>query len=244
MTLRAASGQIPDGKEFTRRNNMKLHGGLIAQALMGGGSGGETVSDMIEVFKAQTPIVDAPIFGDYWFRLVKLPEGYYYPIASYYSTSTNKSGQEFVYESSRYIHPAFAFGYGQGESILYVDNPIFNNFEYVSQSYNYDAETDSVYLSEKRVTKTIGKLEPIAPEVYNWNVRVEVKYQYQSEQTLYNVNGEIADHYINTGSSSFTPMFTANNWYYTPFKGDELLKKINEVTQDIYIEYMRTQSST
>lgn len=219
---------------------------FIAGYLLGlsDSGGGETVSDMIEVFKAQTPIVDVPIFGDYWFRLVKLPEGYYHPIASYYSTSTNKSGQEFAYESSRYIQPAFAFGYWQGESILYVDCPIGHNFGYASQSYsyNYDAETDSVYLSGKQVTNTIGKLD-IAPEVYSWNVRVEVNYQYQSEYTTYNVNGEIVNHSIATANSNFSPMFSANNWYYTPFKGDGLLKKINEVTQDIFAEYQRQQNA-
>ena len=208
---------------------------------MGGTGGGGVTSDMLDVFEQQTPIIDIPLFGDYRFSLVKLPEGYYYPIQRSYQETTNGSEKVF-YENQRYYHTALAMGFWQGETLLYVDSIVFDFWDYKSESWNINHETNTPYLSNRTAVDTPDiKETSVSIGGTNAKVNITIKYTIQQHQTAYNESGEITGQYDNEYSRTIYPQLGADNWCYTRFKGNELMNKIDEVAHDIYAEYLKNQ---
>ena len=206
---------------------------------MGGTGGGGVTSDMLDVFEQQTPIIDIPLFGDYRFSLVKLPEGYYYPIQRMYAETTNGSEKVF-YEYQRYYNSAWARGYWQNKTLLYVDYIIYNQFDYSYYSWSLDAN-NIPYLYQKDIYSTPEIEVSSLQAANNGRFYINLKAKYSRSRTEYNSEGEITGEYNSEFTAKPSFQFGTVDWYYTRFKGNELMNKIDEVAHDIYAEYLKNQ---
>ena len=201
--------------------------------------GGGVTSDMLDVFEQQTPIIDIPLFGDYRFSLVKLPEGYYYPIQRMFQETTNGSEKVF-YEYQRYYNSAWARGYWQNNTLLYVDYIIYNQFDYSYYSWSLDAN-NIPYLYQKDIYSTPEIEVSSLQAANNGRFYINLKAKYSRSRTEYNSEGEITGEYNSEFTAKPSFQFETSCWYYTRFKGNELMNKIDEVAHDIYAEYLKNQ---
>lgn len=206
---------------------------------MGGTGGGGVTSDILDVFEQQTPIIDIPLFGDYRFSLVKLPEGYYYPIQRSYQETTNDS-EKIFYEYQRDYNSAHARGFWQNTTLLYVDYILYNQFDYSVYSWNLDGNY-SPYLSRKTIYSA-PEIEVSSLQAGN-NARfyINLKAKYSLIRTEYNSDGETTGEYKSENASNKYYQFNTCDWWYTRFKGEELMNKMDEVAHDIYAEYLKNQ---
>lgn len=206
---------------------------------MGGTGGGGVTSDILDVFEQQTPIIDIPLFGDYRFSLVKLPEGYYYPIQRIYEETTRGSEKVF-YESMRYYNSSWIRGYWQNKTLLYVDWVNWNTGDYSIYSWSLDAN-NTPYLSQKDIYSFPDIAVTYMGATSTGQFNINFAFEYIQSRTIYNSDGEITNKYSRKITSNLSWSFDARNWYYTRFKGEELMNKMDEVAHDIYAEYLKNQ---
>ena len=224
---------------------MILDGGLILQSLAGGGTSGGKVNklDMCDLFEQQTPITTIPFFGDYFAKLCIMPDGTFYNRYQQYQFAGNAPAEDApVFASYEVEQKDFCTGIYRGNTLLYL------NYIYAAQTKTtnriWDSSTNNVYVSnvytyEWGDASEIVISKNLQPTAYGCDLR----YPYSYRQVTYNVNGEITGDYTGTGSTYIGCNLDANNFYYTRFTGDELTNQMDQIINDIYKEYLRTQTT-
>ena len=224
---------------------MILGGGLITQALAGGGTSGGKVNklDMCDLFEQQTPITTIPFFGDYSAKLCIMPDGTYYNRYQQYQYAGNVPAENApVFASYEVEQKDFCSGIYRGNTLLYLN--YINTAQTKTTHRAWDSSTNTIYVSDvytyewEDASKIIVS-KNLQPTIYSCNLQ----YPYSYRQVTYNVNGEITGDYTGTGSTFISCNLDANNFYYTQFKGNNLANQMDLIINDIYAEHLRTQAT-
>lgn len=227
---------------------MILGGGLITQALAGGGSsGGGKVNklDMCDLFEQQTPLWSGNLFGDYSAKLVQLPEGTWYNRYQYYSTDTYAG----IYCSTDTHNIACITGIYRGDTLLYLDYPsttreqednysintVYNDDGTEKERVVYKNQTLKCNFSFSELTFT----EYVNPTLYNGSIKVPCS----AHNIYYAPDGTITSENTNQVNWSLSAQVYGSGWFFTRFSGEELKRQMDICMQDVYAEYLRTQTT-
>ena len=224
---------------------MILDGGLILQSLAGGGGGGGKVNklDMCDLFEQQTPITTIPFFGDYFAKLCIMPDGTYYNRYRQYQFAGNAPAENVpVFASLEAEQKNFCSGIYRENTLLYLN---YINTAQAKTTYRaWDSSTGTVYVSnvytyEWGDASEITASKNLQPTMYSCNLQ----YPYSYRQVSYDVSGEITGDYTGTGSTYIGCNLGANDFYYTRFTGNDLTNQMDQIINDIYMEYLQTQNA-
>lgn len=218
-------------------------GGLIANAMSQYGGGGVVNKlDMCDLFEQQTPITTISFFGDYSAKLCIMPDGTYYNRYRYYQYAGNTPAENVpVFARYEAEQKDFCAGIYRGNTLLYLHSiyPAQTKITYRV----WDSNTNTIYVSDVHTyewedASKITVSRNLQPTIYSCNLQ----YPYSYRQVTYNVNGEITGDYTGTGSTFIGCNLDANNFFYTRFTGNVLANQMDQIINDVYMEYLRTQS--
>lgn len=226
---------------------MILDGGLILQALAGGGTSGGKVNklDMCDLFEQQTPLWSGNLFGDYSAKLVQLPEGTWYNRYQYYSTDTYVG----IYCNTDTHTIACITGIYRGDTLLYLDYPtttreqednysintVYNDDGTEKERVVYKNQTLKCNFSFSELTFT----EYVNPTAYTGSIKVPCS----AHNIYYAPDGTITTEYTNQVNWNLSAQVYGSGWFFTRFSGEELKRQMDICMQDVYAEYLRTQAT-
>lgn len=218
---------------------------FLEAAYMAKMSGGGKVNklDMCDLFEQQTPITTIPFFGDYSAKLCIMPDGTYYNRYRQYQFAGNAPAEDVpVFASLEAEQKNFCTGIYRGNTLLYLN---YINTAQAKTTYRaWDSSTNNVYVSnvytyEWGNASEITASKNLQPTMYSCNLQ----YPYSYRQVSYDVSGEITGDYTGTGSTYIGCNLGANDFYYTRFTGNALANQIDQIINDIYMEYLQTQNA-
>lgn len=217
-------------------------GGLIAHAMSQYDGGGGVVNklNMCDLFEQQTPLWSGNLFGDYSAKLVQLPEGtcwshdrqysFHYDVGSYCSTDAHNI--------------ACIVGTYRNDTLLYLGWP--NEASDLMDRYTtfFDADTaeTGVYKSDNNSYAFDFSKLTFSGSISSASYYGLIHIPYTKTQTIYSSYGTITGQNTNSSTWNLSAEVSCNSWYYTRFLGEELKRQMDICMQDVYAEYLRTQS--
>lgn len=217
-------------------------GGLIAHAMSQYDGGGGVVNklNMCDLFEQQTPLWSGNLFGDYSAKLVQLPEDTWLSrnrqysfdsgVGSYCSTDVHKIvGIVGTYRNDTLLYLGWPYA---GDDLMdryttFFDAKTAETSVYKSDNYSYAFDFSKLTFSDR-----------IASTGYYGLIRIPYTYT----QTVYSSYGTITGQYTNSSTWGLSAEVSCNSWYFTRFLGEELKRQMDICMQDVYAEYLRTQS--
>ena len=218
---------------------------------MGGTGGGGVTSDIFELIESLEPYVVMPVFDDYYYKIFKLPFGYVQPYLIWNQCATDSSGiNHFGIKEKWTCNNGFAKALYKGDILLYSGMPSYDtNQNRKCEKWKYSSEINDFYLSS---------VQEYYDGVYDWaysSGKGFYAYQdgygtyYYSIKTSvhsveYDIYGNITSEQTNdTSQSRSDNIGQGTNYYYTPFKGKELLDIMLTTSKD-FSDYALSQQSS